>query len=100
MGVKYVRHSFEICTSIDERAALLNIAYSIDAFALIFLGHRVEQILSTLAVPKCHVASGAFAINNKIMIAFDIAILKVTLNVNWKPLILSAVGRLEILIST
>ena len=34
------------------------------------------------------------------MIAFDIAILKVTLNVNWKPLILSAVGRLENLIST
>ena len=31
----------------------------------------------------------------KINIAFDIAILKVTLNVNWKPLILSAVGRLE-----
>ena len=29
-----------------------------------------------------------------IMIAFDIAILKVTLNVNWEPLILSAVGRL------
>ena len=34
------------------------------------------------------------------MIAFDIAILKATLNVNWKPLILSAVSRLEKLIST
>ena len=34
------------------------------------------------------------------MIAFDIAILKATLNVNCKPLILSAVGRLEKLIST
>ena len=35
-----------------------------------------------------------------IMIAFDVAILKVTLNVNWTPLILSAVGRLENLFST
>ena len=32
--------------------------------------------------------------------AFDIAILKVTFNVNWEPLILSAVDRLEKLIST
>ena len=34
------------------------------------------------------------------MIALGIAILKVTLNVSWRPLILSAVGWLENLIST
>ena len=39
-------------------------------------------------------------LKNYINIAFDIAIPKVTFNVNWGPLILSAVDRLEKLIST